>query len=69
LLQALRVIGVFLEAESDGKERTLYLSLAYFKGDQQDVTEKEVLNAIADLREAITQGDLPEDFTADPDSN
>ncbi|MDP9159503.1 MAG: hypothetical protein M3O09_04645 [Acidobacteriota bacterium] len=53
-----RVIGIFLEGEQEGKERTLYLCIAYFKGDQDDVSEQEVLNAVAELREAITQGDL-----------
>jgi hypothetical protein len=65
-----RVIGIFLDAEEEGKERTLYLSIAYFKGDQDDVTDKEVLDAVASLREAINQGDLPEEpLPPDPDSN
>jgi hypothetical protein len=65
-----RVIGIFLDAEKEGKERTLYLSIAYFKGDQGDVTEKEVTDAVASLREAINQGDLPEEpLPPDPDSN
>jgi hypothetical protein len=59
-----------LDAEEEGKERTLYLSIAYFKGDQDDVTDKEVLDAVASLREAINQGDLPEEpLPPDPDSN
>jgi hypothetical protein len=35
-----RVVGAFLEPEEEGKERTMYLSLAYFKGDQADVPKK-----------------------------
>ena len=62
-----RVIGVFLKDEEEGRERILYLSLAYFKGDKEDVTDNEVRDAVAELREAITQGDLPEEL--DPNSN
>jgi len=58
-----------LEPDEDGKVRTLYLTLAYFKGDQSDVTEQEVLNAVAELREAITQGDLPNTLLEDESTN
>ena len=64
-----RVIGIFLEPEEEGKERTLYLSIAYFKGDKDDVTEQEVLDAVAQLRENMLQEDFPDDSTIDPDSN
>jgi hypothetical protein len=64
-----RVVGVFLEPEEEGKERTLYLSIAFFKGDQADVSEKEVLDAVAELREAITQQDLNENEDPIPDPN
>lgn len=64
-----RVVGIFLEPEAEGKERTIYLSIAYFKGDQSDVTEQEVLDAVAALREAITQGDLAEESDPEPDPN
>jgi hypothetical protein len=56
-----RVIGIFLEQEAEGKERTMFLSIAYFKGDQADITDEEVKDAVAELRSAILQGDLPED--------
>jgi hypothetical protein len=64
-----RVIGIFLEDEQEGKDRTLYLSIAYFKGDKEDVTDQEVRDAVAELREAITQTDIPDDPDADPSSN
>ena len=64
-----RVIGIFLESEEEGRERTLYLSIAYFKGDKDDVTEQEVLHAVAELRESMLQEDFPEETTPDPDSN
>lgn len=64
-----RVVGIFLEAPEDGKERTMYLSIAYFKGDQADVTEEEVRKASQDLRDAILQGDLPEEPVIDESSN
>lgn len=64
-----RVVGVFLEAEQEGKERTLFLTMIYFKGDKSDVTDEEVSDAVAVLREAITQGDLPDANVPDPDSN
>jgi hypothetical protein len=65
-----RVVGIFLEPEEEGKERTIYLSIAFFKGDQSDVTEQEILDAVAALRVAITQGDLTEEpeVLPDPDS-
>jgi hypothetical protein len=58
-----------LEAEQEGKERTLFLTMIYFKGDKSDVTDEEVSDAVAVLREAITQGDLPDANVPDPDSN
>lgn len=63
-----RVIGIFLEDETDGQERTLYLSICYFKGDKQDVTDEEVTKAVEELREAMLQRDLDES-EPDPDSN
>jgi hypothetical protein len=63
-----RVIGIFLSPEEAGIERTMYLSIAYWKGDQGDVTTKEVEKAVERLMEAINQGDLPEEeATCDPD--
>jgi hypothetical protein len=63
-------VGAFLEAEEEGKERILYLILVYFKGDQSDVTEKEVADAVAELRQAWTQGELqPEADQPNPNSN
>ncbi len=62
-----RVVGIFLDPEVENTQRTLYLLIVYFKGDQADVNEDEVLRAVADLRQAMTQGDLPE--ALDPDSN
>jgi hypothetical protein len=53
-----RVAGAFLEPEEEGKERTLYLVLMWFKGDKADITEEEVADAVAKLREALTQGEL-----------
>lgn len=65
-----RVVGAFLEEEQEGKERTLYLILMYFKGDKEDVTEAEVADAVANLREALTQGELQtEADQPDPNSN
>lgn len=65
-----RVVGAFLEPEEERKERTLYLILMYFKGDKTDVTEEEVADAVAALREALTQGELQtEPDTPDPNSN
>jgi hypothetical protein len=64
-----RVVGVFLEPDDDGKERTLYLSIAYFKGDKDDVTEQEVLDAVAELRNNMLQQDLPEGTNPDPSSS
>jgi len=54
-----RVVGIFLEPEAPGKERTMFLSLAFFKGDQPDVTSDEVRHAVGRLMEAISQADLP----------
>lgn len=51
-------MGAFLEDEQDGKERTMYFVMMYFKGDKTDVTEAEVEDAVGKLREAITQGDF-----------
>ena len=64
-----RAVGVFLQPEEENKERTLYLCIVYFKGDQADVTENEVRDAVAKLREAITQGDLPTQPDVEPDQN
>jgi hypothetical protein len=66
-----RVAGAFLEPEEEGKERTLYLILMWFKGDRQDdLTDDEVADAVAKLREAIAQGELEDEVNfLDPNSN
>ena len=64
-----RVIGIFLEDEEPNKERTMYLSLAYFKGDKEDVTDEEVRNAVAELQQAMLQRELPGESEPDPNSN
>lgn len=55
-----RVIGVFLTPEEAGKERTMYMSIAYFKGDKSDVTEQEVKDAVDELNVVIVQEIIPE---------
>ncbi len=55
-----RVVGIFVEPEQPGQERTMYLSIAYFKGDKSDVTEQEVKDAVDELNIVITQEDIPE---------
>jgi hypothetical protein len=62
--ESFRVIGIFLEAEEAGKERTMYLSIAFFKGNQSDVSNEEVSKAVGRLMEAISQAELPDDTTA-----
>jgi len=64
-----RVVGAFLDPEEEGKERTLYLILMWFKGDKQDdISEEEVADAVAKLREVLTQGELQE-APEPPDQN
>jgi hypothetical protein len=60
-LHSFRVVGVFLEPEEPGKVRTMYLSIAFFKGDQEDVTSEEVKKAVGRLMESINQAELPND--------
>lgn len=55
-----RVVGIFLGPEEAGKERTMYMSIAYFKGDKSDVTEQEVKGAVDELNVVIIQEDIPE---------
>jgi hypothetical protein len=65
-----RVVGAFLEPPEEGKERTLYLIIMYFKGDKEDVTEEEVADAVAELREMLTQGEFQDEpDLPDPISN
>jgi hypothetical protein len=57
--ESFRVIGIFLDPEESGKERTMFLCLVFFKGDQQDVSPEEVRQAVGRLMEAVSQADLP----------
>ncbi len=63
-----RVIGIFLEPEQVGKVRTMYLSIVFFKGDQQDVSSEEVMHAVGRLMEAMNQEELLDD-EASADNN
>jgi hypothetical protein len=68
--ESFRVIGIFLDADEPGKERTMFLCLVFFKGDQQDVSVEEVRQAVGRLMEAVSQADLPteEPSTDEPKS-
>jgi hypothetical protein len=56
--ESFRAIGIFLDPEQEGVQRTMFLSIAFFKGDQVDVSNDEVKKAVAALREAICQMEL-----------
>jgi hypothetical protein len=57
-INSFRVVGIFLEPEEEGKVRTMYLSIVFFKGDQEDVSSEEVQKAVGKLMEAMNQDDL-----------
>jgi len=49
-----RAVGVFLDEQStDGKPRTMYLALFYFKGDQADFGKDELERAVAFIHSKI----------------
>lgn len=56
--ESFRLIGVFLEAEEVAKVRTLYLILAWFKGEKPDVSSEEIRSAVGKLMEAMGQSEL-----------
>ena len=57
--ESFRVIGIFLDAAAeDGKLRTMFLSIAFFKGSQADVSNDEIKKAVGALKEAISQMEL-----------
>jgi hypothetical protein len=59
--ESFRVIGIFLVPEESGKERTMYLCIAFFKGDQPDVSNEEITKAVGQLMMAVSQSELTED--------
>ena len=46
----------------------MYLSIVFFKGDQQDVSSEEVMHAVGRLMEAMNQEELLDD-EASADNN
>jgi hypothetical protein len=63
-----RVLGIFLEPEAEARERTMYLTLTWFKGDKSDVTTEEIREAVGKLMEALEQRDLVPDEEEDTSS-
>jgi len=64
--ESFRVVGIFLEPEEPDKVRTMFLCIAFFKGDQAEVSSEEVRKAVGRLMETISQHDLPTDDPPDP---
>ena len=55
-----RAVGLFLDSGDSSVERTMFLTIVFFKGDQADISEIELRTAVGELQTAINQQDLPE---------